>query len=138
MINGIQLVIRACCVVCVTAAVCCGGPPKVQYDMARGPDRPMYGVASWYGPGFNGRKTASGERFNKSHYTAAHRSLPFGTVVRVRNLKNGRSVDVRINDRGPFVKGRIIDLSEAAAQQIDLKHRGIGEVELRVLSMPIQ
>jgi len=98
----------------------------------------MLGIASWYGPGFNGKQTASGERFDKDHLTAAHRTLPFGSVVRVKNLHNGRSVDVRINDRGPFVKGRIIDLSQAAARQIDLIDRGVGEVELRVLSMPIQ
>jgi rare lipoprotein A len=138
MIRGFQIVIRALCVLFVAGAASCGGPPKVEYDMARAPDRPMLGVASWYGPGFDGKQTASGERFNKGHLTAAHRSLPFGTVVRVKNLQNGRSVDVRINDRGPFVKGRIIDLSQAAARQIDLIQRGIGEVEVRVLSLPIQ
>lgn len=126
------------CVLLAAGTVSCGGPPKVEYDMARAPDRPMLGIASWYGPGFDGKQTASGEHFDKDHFTAAHRSLPFGTVVRVKNLHNGRSVDVRINDRGPFVKGRIIDLSEAAAHQIDMKQRGIGEVEVRVLSLPLQ
>ncbi len=131
--------LRVCCVaILAAAAVSCGGPPKVEPDMARTPERATLGIASWYGPGFDGKQTASGERFNKSHLTAAHRSLPFGTIVRVKNLQNGRSVDVRINDRGPFIKGRIIDLSEAAASQIDLKHRGIGEVEVRVLTLPMQ
>jgi rare lipoprotein A len=120
----------------VTGAVSCGGSPPIERDVARAPDRPVLGIASWYGPGFDGRRTASGEHFNKNHLTAAHPTLPFGSVVRVKNLYNGRTVDVRINDRGPFVKGRIIDLSEEAARQIDLKQRGIGEVEVRVLSMP--
>lgn len=73
------------------------------------------GGASWYGPGFHGRKTASGERFNTHAMTAAHRTLPFGTKVRVVNERNGRSVVVRINDRGPFHRGRVIDLAKAPA-----------------------
>ncbi|MDR7039318.1 rare lipoprotein A (peptidoglycan hydrolase) [Methylobacterium sp. BE186] len=76
------------------------------------------GVASWYGPGFQGRRTANGERFNTHALTAAHRTLPFGTKVRVTNRLNGRSVVVRINDRGPFVGGRVIDLSNASARAI--------------------
>ena len=76
------------------------------------------GAASWYGPGFHGRRTASGEAFNANAMTAAHRSLPFGTRVRVVNERTGRSVVVRINDRGPYVRGRIIDLSHAAARAI--------------------
>ena len=82
--------------------------------------RTMAGVASWYGPGFQGRKTASGERFNTGALTAAHRTLPFGTMVRVSNTKTGRSVMVRINDRGPYVGGRVIDLSLAAARSIGM------------------
>src|SRR3712207_1064649 len=78
------------------------------------------GHASWYGPGFHGRRTASGETFNTNALTAAHRSLPFGTRVRVVNEKTGRSVIVRINDRGPFAKGRVIDLARSAAQQIGM------------------
>ncbi len=80
----------------------------------------LSGRASWYGPGFHGRRTASGERFNTNALTAAHRSLPFGTRVRVVNRRTGRSVVVRINDRGPFAHGRVIDLSRAAAQSIGL------------------
>ena len=86
------------------------------------------GGASWYGPGFHGKKTASGERFNTRALTAAHRSLPFGTKVRVTNERTGRSVVVRINDRGPFVGGRVIDLSKAAAQAVGIS--GVGKVKL--------
>lgn len=78
------------------------------------------GTASWYGPGFQGRKTANGERFNTHALTAAHRTLPFGTRVRVTNRNTGRSVIVRINDRGPFHGNRIIDLSHASAQAIGM------------------
>lgn len=82
--------------------------------------RTMGGIASYYGPGFQGRKTANGERFHSSALTAAHRTLPFGAMVRVSNRKNGRSVLVRINDRGPYVGGRVIDLSVAAARSIGM------------------
>jgi rare lipoprotein A len=78
------------------------------------------GEASWYGPGFHGRKTASGERFNTSEFTAAHKTLPFGTLLKVTNLENNLSVIVRINDRGPYVRGRIIDLSRAAKDQLEM------------------
>ena len=89
------------------------------------------GIASWYGPGFHGRKTANGETFNMDGLTAAHRWLPFGSWVRVQNMINGRSVDVRINDRGPFIKQRIIDLSRAAAKALGLG--GTKQVELTLL-----
>ena len=89
------------------------------------------GVASWYGPGFAGRRTASGERFNPAELTAAHRTLPFGSKVRVTH--NGRSVVVRINDRGPFHGGRVIDLSQAAAEEIGIRRAGSGRVELALL-----
>ncbi len=94
------------------------------------------GVASWYGPGFHGRKTASGEVFNMHAFTAAHRSLPFGTLVRVTYLKTGKSVVVRINDRGPWKRGRIIDLSYAAARAIGLLRDGTGRVRLEVIQWP--
>ncbi len=86
------------------------------------------GYASWYGRKFNGRCTASGERYNMYAMTAAHKTLPMGTVVRVTRLKTGRSVQVRINDRGPFVKGRIIDLSYKAAKKLGLTHDGVAKV----------
>ena len=91
------------------------------------------GVASYYGRRFHGRRTANGERFNMRAMTAAHRTLPFGTRVRVTNPRNGRSVVVRINDRGPFVNGRSIDLSRAAAERIGMISRGHARVEMDVV-----
>jgi rare lipoprotein A len=91
------------------------------------------GVASWYGPGFHGKRTASGERFDMNELTAAHRTLPFGTRVRVRNVRNGREVVVRINDRGPQAMHRIIDLSRAAAVALDLLQAGEAPVVLMEL-----
>ncbi|GIW28031.1 MAG: hypothetical protein KatS3mg070_1394 [Meiothermus sp.] len=91
------------------------------------------GLASWYGARFHGRRTANGERFNKHYLTAAHRSLPFNTRVRVTNLKNGKSVVVRINDRGPYIRGRIIDLSFAAAQMLGMHPHGVVMVKLELL-----
>ena len=90
-------------------------------------------MASWYGPGFHGRLTANGERYNQNGLTAAHKTLPFGTQVRVTNLRNGRSVIVRINDRGPFVGGRVIDLSKGAASVIGLVSSGVAPVQLEIL-----
>jgi rare lipoprotein A len=91
------------------------------------------GLASWYGPKFHGRTTASGERYNMFDMTAAHKTLPFGTKVKITNLENGRKVHVRINDRGPFVKGRIIDLSYAAAKELDITRSGVVKVKLEVV-----
>lgn len=88
------------------------------------------GKASYYAEEFDGRKTANGETFHMNQLTAAHRTLPFNTVVTVTNLANGKSVQVRINDRGPFVKGRIIDLSKEAARLIGLLAAGVGNVTL--------
>lgn len=90
--------------------------------------RTQAGVASWYGPGFHGRPTANGEHFNTHALTAAHRTLPFGTKVRVTNKSNGRSVVVRINDRGPYVGGRVIDLSNASARALGMS--GLAKVSL--------
>jgi rare lipoprotein A (peptidoglycan hydrolase) len=91
------------------------------------------GEASWYGPGFAGNTTANGEIYDPRALTAAHPSLPFGTHVRVTNERNGQFVTVRINDRGPFVGGRIIDLSEAAAEQIGMKSSGVAPVTLEIV-----
>lgn len=93
----------------------------------------MRGGASYYADKFDGRQTASGETFRQNKLTAAHRTLAFGTMVRVKNLKNGKTVDVKINDRGPFVSGRIIDLSRAAAEKIDMIRDGVANVEVTVL-----
>lgn len=94
----------------------------------------LSGVASWYGPGFHGRTTANGERYNMNDMTAAHKTLKFGTKVRVTNKNNGKSVVVRINDRGPYVGSRIIDLSKSAAQAIDMIGSGTAGVTVEVLA----
>ena len=93
----------------------------------------LSGPASWYGGKFHGRRTANGERFDMNEMTAAHRSLPFGTRVRVTNERNGRSVVVRINDRGPFVGNRIIDLSRGAAAAVGMVNTGVAPVRIDVL-----
>lgn len=91
------------------------------------------GVASWYGPDFHDKKTSNGETYNMYDMTAAHKTLPMNTVVKVDNLENGRSIIVRINDRGPFVRGRIIDLSNKAAHEIDMYRKGTAKVKITVL-----
>lgn len=91
------------------------------------------GTASWYGSKFHGRRTANGERYDMNQMTAAHRTLPFGTKVRVINERNGRAVVVRINDRGPFAGRRIIDLSRGAAGAIGMVNSGVARVKLEVL-----
>ncbi|MCC2676107.1 MAG: hypothetical protein K0R58_3054 [Ramlibacter sp.] len=117
----------------------CSTPPQreaAQPERAATPEPPSAasslgsGRASWYGQRFHGRRTASGERFDMNDLTAAHRTLPFGTLVRVRNTANGREVVVRINDRGPWIPGRIIDLSRAAAAALDLLQSGGAHVLL--------
>ncbi len=98
---------------------------------------PQYGNASWYGGKFHGRTTASGERFNKYEFTAAHKKLPFGTILRVTNLRNGKDVYVRINDRGPFIKGRVLDLSLASAEALHFNRRGVIRVKIEIVSLPV-
>jgi rare lipoprotein A len=92
------------------------------------------GPASWYGPGFHGRTTANGERFNQDALTMAHREMKFGTCVRVTRLDSGRSVTVRVNDRGPYVPPRIADLSRGAAAELGMLQRGIADVRLEPLN----
>ena len=92
------------------------------------------GEASWYGPGFRGKKTASGEIFDDEKLTAAHKTIPLGSKAKVTNLDNHKSVEVEINDRGPYVKGRIIDLSQAAARALDIVEQGTAEVRVEVLN----
>jgi len=96
------------------------------------------GIASWYGRKFHGRTTANGERYDMYRYTAAHRSLPLPTWVRVTNLANGRSLDVRVNDRGPFHEDRIIDLSYAAARALGFADKGTTRVHLETIAAPMQ
>ena len=125
----------------VALAAACGTPAKRGEE--RPPDRRVThpeavvsvhrGIASWYGGRHHGRGTSSGERYHKRALTAAHRSFPMNTRVRVTNQRNGRSVIVRINDRGPFVRGRIIDVSEAAAEQLEMKRAGVVPVKVERL-----
>jgi rare lipoprotein A len=114
----------------VASLSACGTGPEVR----QAPRYQAEGLASYYGKKFHGRRTASGERFNMNAMTAAHRSLEFGTRVKVTNLKNKRSVTVRINDRGPFKRGRIIDLSYAAANKIGMLADGVVRVRVTVLN----
>ena len=95
------------------------------------------GVASWYGVPYHGRRAASGEIYDMEQLTAAHRTLPFQTWVEVTNLDNGKRVDVRVTDRGPFVRGRIIDLSQAAARDIEMLRSGTARVQLKVIPPPV-
>jgi rare lipoprotein A len=112
----------------IVLALGCVRGPRPRY-----PGAVQYGLASWYGRDFQGRPTASGEPFDMYAYTAAHRNLPFGTRVRVTNEANGRSVVVRINDRGPWVEGRILDLSYAAAKALGMLEAGVVRVRVEVL-----
>lgn len=103
----------------------CAGQPVGDYEAE--------GRASWYGAKHQGKRTASGERFDRHALTAAHRSLPFGTRVRVTNLNNDKSVVVRINDRGPHVRARLIDLSQKAAERLDMLRAGVAPVRVQQL-----
>ena len=124
--------------VLLVLGVGCGRKPEIRLP----PPRPAVvgaaetGIASWYGVPYHGRRTSNGEVYDMNKLTAAHLSLPFGAWVRVANLGNGREVDVRINDRGPFVKNRVIDLSRAAAQQIGMLGPGTARVRMTVISRP--
>lgn len=131
------------CVIVAVAALCCACSTAARAPRHHLVDRDYpapaltprgteIGVSSWYGPGFHGQATASGERYDQGAMTAAHRTLPLGTWVEVRNLANGRATTVRINDRGPYKIGRVLDLSYAAAQQIGLIGPGTAEVEIRL------
>ena len=91
------------------------------------------GEASWYGPSFNGKRTASGHTFDETKMTAAHRTLPLGSKVKVTNLNNGKSVEVEINDRGPYTKGRVIDLCHAAAKALGIREDGTARVSIEPL-----
>lgn len=101
--------------------------PEVNYDYME------TGIASWYGPGFHGGRTANGEKFYQNELTAAHKTLPLPSIVRVTNLSNGKSLIVRVNDRGPFSKGRVIDVSQKAAELLGFKNQGTAKVRVEVL-----
>ena len=120
--------VMGCVIALVLLASCAGGRPPAEPGPSQGWSE--RGTASWYGQPFHGRTTASGEAFDMYELTAAHPNLPFGTRVRVVRMDDRRSVVVRINDRGPFTKGRIIDLSYAAAKKIGMLEDGIARVRL--------
>ncbi len=105
------------------------------YHPAYDPNYRSIGVASWYGDPFHGRQTANGERFDKRLLSAAHPTLPLPSYVRVRNLENGRELTLRVNDRGPFASNRLIDLSEAAAEELGFKQQGLARVEVQFLRL---
>lgn len=106
------------------------------FEEGAGQAKEKVGMASWYGGRFHGRKTASGERYNKYDHTCASRYLPFGTVLQVTHLHNGKTALVRVNDRGPFLKNRILDLSYAVAKQLGILKKGVGKVSYSVISRP--
>lgn len=106
---------------------------KVYRVLANANNFVQTGIASWYGPGFHKKKTASGERFNMYALTAAHKTLPLGSQVQVTNLANGKKVTLRINDRGPFYRNRIIDVSKKAAQKLGFISRGETKVKIKVI-----
>src|SRR6266511_408711 len=121
---------------CVSSRPPSGAPPAPEAASLPGAGLSEEGIASWYGgrDGFEGKPTASGEIYDSSLLTAAHRELPLGSIVEVTNLDNGKTVRVRINDRGPFILGRVIDLSRAAAGQIGLLGPGVASVRLTVVA----
>ena len=113
--------------------VACSSPPKPTYFPGYPVGFVERGVASWYGPGFHGNKTANGERYDMHQLTAAHRTLPLGSIAVVRSISTGRQVTVRINDRGPFARGRVLDLSLAGANALGMTGSGTDQIELRVV-----
>ncbi|MGH2571439.1 MAG: septal ring lytic transglycosylase RlpA family protein [bacterium] len=123
-------------VLCLGLAGCAGSPPapvEVAVPVAPPAER---GKASFYHDRFHGRQTANGEHYDREALTAAHRTLPFGTVVQVTNLENGKSIVLRVNDRGPFVRGRVIDVSRRAARELGFLRKGVVDAEVEVLERP--
>jgi rare lipoprotein A len=143
-----QVTARLALLIVLALGACASPKPAPEAPSSEGRTRPrstsrpsrpgdvQRGYASWYGGKFHGRKTANGERFNKNALTAAHRTLPMGSRVRVVHSGNGRSVTVRINDRGPYSKRRILDLSEAAARRLRMIDQGVAPVTVHVVSVP--
>lgn len=126
------LMLSSCGVVRTSSSGSSASVPSRTVDVS-GEMEIQAGVASWYGPQFHGKLTANGETYNMNDLTAAHRTLPFNTVVQVENLNNGRSVVVRINDRGPYIGDRVIDLSRKAAREIDMEDAGTSNVRIYLL-----
>ena len=128
--RGIVLLFASILAVILAA---CSGVPKPTYFPGYPVGFVEHGVASWYGPGFHGNKTANGERYDMHQMTAAHRTLPLGSIAVVRSMSTGRQVTVRINDRGPFARGRVLDLSLAGAHALGMTGTGTDQIELRVV-----
>lgn len=132
---GVSLFISSCGTLSRTPGEDPKEPSEVDFpDADRIGQKIEEGVASWYGPNFHGKLTANGEQYDMHQPTAAHRTLPFDTIVKVKNLENGKEVQVRINDRGPFAKNRIIDLSKKAASEIDMIGNGTANVALFIMN----
>jgi len=127
-----------CCICAMIWGFPAYGAPRTTDPGHEAPPRVQYGMASWYGDHEQGRPMACGEPFNEYAMIAAHRTLPLGTEVRVTNMRNGRSVVVRIMDRGPHVAGRAIDLSKAAAERLRFTHQGLAPVRILVLNKPVR
>src|SRR5258707_14571220 len=135
MIAGFVLLFPACTKKPARTSIPSGVPVPTPAAAAR-PGHTETGIASWYGNPYHGRRTASGEIYDMEQLTAAHPTLPFQTFIEVTNLDNGKRVTVRITDRGPFAKGRILDLSHAAARAIEMLGPGTARVRLKVIKAP--
>jgi rare lipoprotein A len=126
---------RILLIVIVFSLYACAGPRHSEISSPGSTER---GIASWYGPGFHGKPTSSGEIYDMHQLTAAHRTLPLGTLVRVINLENGLQTKVRVNDRGPFIRGRIIDLSYAGAKELGMLEAGTVPVRIEILKAAVE
>ena len=131
-----ELSILQTIILLLSLAACSVPPSQVRPPLSSDEPVTQTGIASWYGPGFHGKATASGAVYNQNDLTAAHQTLPLGTRIMVTNLENGRATELLINDRGPFVKGRIIDLSYAAAESLGMIAPGTIPVRLEVIDSP--
>ena len=139
-VNAMKLASLVSLAVLSLTGIGCAAAPRFvihrEVEVSTAPNNFMQdGVASYYAEEFHGRKTSNGETFDMNELTAAHQTLPFGTIVKVTNKENGRSVNVRINDRGPFLKDRVIDLSLAAAEKIGMISTGTAKVHLEVVEL---
>jgi rare lipoprotein A len=115
-------------------AACAGLSSNVPGGGAERPTFSEIGIASWYGRGHHGKRTANGERFDMNRMTAAHKSIELGTVVRVTSLETGETVKVRVNDRGPYIRGRVVDLSDKAARRLGIREAGVARVRVEIFA----
>ena len=130
--SGVRWAVMAVAGAVAFVPACAGGEKKAP-ESARSASFVQVGMASWYGPGFAGKPTASGERFDPDAMTCAHPKLPFGTMLEVTNTENGKRVVVRVNDRGPFAKKRIVDVSREAAKRLGFLEKGVAKVRLEIV-----